>query len=300
MKIALELISLGGKLFRHIEKDDRNDKEIVVGEFGDIPLQAYQHGKEPGLQSLHVMNLDILHPMDDTIMPYALLSRFNVVVRQMVRPGQHTRCKAGCSRACGCRKAGLKCSNICTNCHSSCTNMPEPTTTGEDDDDEEEEEEEEEEVEKEDEYEQHIVNEDDTEPSVEEVLRRTFPNQKERVEPPVRNDSFSFESNNSSDHEISNNTNNEIQSDNSDSLENSFQSIEDDQTVEPTSTSSGCNQMPSTSASRTEPMPAAKDKRPQEEEVASQVAPDLGRPKRAVIMPKYLSSYETNFLVQIK
>lgn len=42
------------------------------------------------------------------------------------------KCKKDCSRACGCRKAGLQCSIICTNCNQSCSNMPEPVDLEED------------------------------------------------------------------------------------------------------------------------------------------------------------------------
>lgn len=34
------------------------------------------------------------------------------------------KCEKGCGRACGCRKAGLKCSEICDSCHGqTCTNV---------------------------------------------------------------------------------------------------------------------------------------------------------------------------------
>lgn len=45
------------------------------------------------------------------------------------------KCKKGCQRACGCRKAGLKCSFICTNCNGTCDNLQVPSQ----DSDEEEE-----------------------------------------------------------------------------------------------------------------------------------------------------------------
>lgn len=45
------------------------------------------------------------------------------------------KCKKGCERACGCRKAGLKCSVICTNCSGTCDNSQVPSQ----DSDEEEE-----------------------------------------------------------------------------------------------------------------------------------------------------------------
>lgn len=34
------------------------------------------------------------------------------------------KCKKTCQKNCGCKKAGLKCSNMCVNCESSCNNMP--------------------------------------------------------------------------------------------------------------------------------------------------------------------------------
>ncbi|GBL66152.1 hypothetical protein AVEN_141576-1 [Araneus ventricosus] len=37
------------------------------------------------------------------------------------------KCKKGCQKACGCRKAGLKCSVICTNCSGTCDNSQVPS-----------------------------------------------------------------------------------------------------------------------------------------------------------------------------
>ncbi|KAG5872123.1 hypothetical protein JTB14_013443 [Gonioctena quinquepunctata] len=37
------------------------------------------------------------------------------------------KCKKGCQKACGCRKAGPKCSVVCTNCGGSCDNSQFPS-----------------------------------------------------------------------------------------------------------------------------------------------------------------------------
>ena len=44
------------------------------------------------------------------------------------------KCKKNCQSNCGCRRAGLKCSNLCINCERSCSNMP-VAELGEDNDD---------------------------------------------------------------------------------------------------------------------------------------------------------------------
>ncbi|GBM38763.1 hypothetical protein AVEN_210502-1 [Araneus ventricosus] len=40
------------------------------------------------------------------------------------------KCKKGCQKACGCRKAGLKCSVICKNCSGTCDNSQVPSHDG--------------------------------------------------------------------------------------------------------------------------------------------------------------------------
>ncbi|GBO14437.1 hypothetical protein AVEN_212516-1, partial [Araneus ventricosus] len=37
------------------------------------------------------------------------------------------KCEKGCQKACGCRKAGLKCSVVCTNCSGTCDNSQVPS-----------------------------------------------------------------------------------------------------------------------------------------------------------------------------
>ena len=42
-------------------------------------------------------------------------------------------CETGCNKRCGCRKLGLKCTNLCINCHDNYSNRDKETSEDEND-----------------------------------------------------------------------------------------------------------------------------------------------------------------------